>query len=134
MPPGSGTPGGMVVAPGRGGAAVGSGTEILSDTQGVDFTAWLKRFDRGTMQAWQPLLPEEIQPPLSKRGETFLLLTVLPDGTIGDIRLETSSHDDAINRSAWGSITSQGKLPALPSQFHGPNLVLRLHYMVNMDR
>jgi outer membrane biosynthesis protein TonB len=134
VPRGSGYPGGTVVAPGRGGSSVGSGTEILSDTQGVDFTQWLRRFDRGTIQAWEPLLPEEIQPPLSKRGETFILLTVLPDGSIGDMKLETSSHDDAINRSAWGSITSQGKLQPLPSAFHGPNLVLRLHYMVNMDR
>ena len=122
------------VAPIRGGGSAGSGSEILSDTEGVDFTSWKRRFDRGTIDTWLPLLPEEIQPPLMKKGETYILLTVLPDGSIGDMKLENSSHDEALNRAAWGSLTSQGKLPALPSAFHGPNIVLRLHYMVNEDR
>ena len=134
VPPGSGVSGGTVAAPLRGGGSVGGGSEILSDTQGVDFTAWQRRFERGTMNAWVPLLPEEIQPPLSKRGETYLIITILPDGTIGDLKLEASSHDDAINRSCWGSIVTQGKLPPLPKDFHGPNIVIRVHYLVNMDR
>lgn len=134
VPRGSGTGAPGVAAPLRGGGSMGSGSEILSDTQGVDFTAWQRRFERGTMNAWLPLIPEEVQPPLMKKGETYLIITILPDGTIGDMKLEASSHDDAINRSAWGSIVSQGKLPALPSAFHGPNIVIRVHYLVNMDR
>ena len=134
VPPGSGISGGNISAPLRGGGSLGGGSEILSDTQGVDFTAWQKRFERNTMNAWLPLLPEEIQPPLSKKGETYLIITILPDGSIGDLKLEASSHDDAINRSCWGSIVTQGKLPPLPTAFHGPNIVIRVHYLVNMDR
>ncbi|MFT3971936.1 MAG: hypothetical protein QM699_00190 [Amaricoccus sp.] len=62
------------------------------------------------------------------------ILTVQPDGTIGGWKLDSSTHDDAINRSAWGSVVTQGKLQPLPPEFHGPNLVLRIYYMVNTDR
>lgn len=126
--------GGVTTMPARGGSSVGAGAEILSDTQGVDFAQWQRRMTRGTLSAWGPLLPEEIQPPLSKKGVTTLIVTILPDGTIGDLKIEGSTHDDALNRAAWGSIISQGKLPELPKAFHGQNVVIRLRYYVNMDR
>lgn len=121
--------------PGGGGAmgtsGTGSGAEILSDTQGINFDPYLIRLKRDTMHAWIPLLPEETQPPLSKSGATDIIVTILPDGTIGDMKLAGSTHDDSINRAAWGSIVSQGKLPPLPKDFHGPNVVILMHYIVN---
>lgn len=117
-----------------GGGNMGAGAEILSDTQGVDFSQYMARLQRDTANAWYPLLPEEVRPPLSKSGECYWLLTILPDGTIGGWKLESSTHDQAINRSAWGSIVTQGKLHPLPKEFHGPNLVIRFHYLVNTQR
>lgn len=113
---------------------MGAGSAILTDTQGVDFSAWKRHFDYGTINAWRPLLPEEIYPPLSKSGETYLLVTINKDGSIGDMKLEGSTHDEAINRSCWGSIVSQGRFDALPKEFPGNSITLRLHYLVNMDR
>ncbi len=107
------------------------GAEILSDTQGVDFNPYLRRLLADIYRNWLPLIPEEAKPPLSKQGETLVRFTILPDGRIGGMWLDGSTHDDAINRSAWGSITSEGQFPPLPSQFHGPNLELRIHYFVN---
>jgi hypothetical protein len=83
------------------------------------------------MHNWIPLLPEETEPPLMKRGETYIIVTILPDGTIGDMKLEGSTHDQAIDKAAWGSIISEGQFQALPKEFHGPNLILRFHYVVN---
>jgi hypothetical protein len=107
------------------------GAEILSDTQGVDFNPYLRRILSDIYRNWLPLIPEESKPPLSKQGETLVRFMILPDGRIGGMWLDGSTHDDAINRSAWGSITSEGQFPPLPSQFHGPNLELRIHYYVN---
>ncbi|HXS11702.1 MAG TPA: TonB C-terminal domain-containing protein [Acidobacteriaceae bacterium] len=107
------------------------GAEILSDTQGVNFNPYLRRLLADIYRNWLPLIPEEAKPPLSKQGETLVRFTILPDGRIGGMWLDGSTHDDAINRSAWGSITSEGQFPPLPSQFHGPNLELRIHYYVN---
>lgn len=116
------------------GTGVGSGAEILSDTQGVNFNPYLQRILREIYQQWIPLLPEEARPPLNKRGTTQIRFTINPDGSIAAMHLDGSTHDDALNRAAWGSITGVGQFPPLPKQFHGPNLELRIHYLVNVDQ
>jgi outer membrane biosynthesis protein TonB len=126
-------------APGpHGGLA--SGAEVLSDTEGVDFGPYLAKILRQIKAAWYPLIPEEAQPPLNKQGETQLRITILPDGRIHaqdaghpGMVLEYSTHDDALNRAAWGSITGVGQFPPLPKEFHGPELVLRIHYLYNIQ-
>lgn len=129
-----GTNGGGAVSHNRGGTSLGMGpAEILSDTQGVNFQPYLRRILQEIYDQWIPLIPEEARPPLRKSGVTMIRFTILPDGTIGAMHLDGSTHDDALNKAAWGSITSVGQFPALPSQFHGPNLELRIHYLVNQD-
>ncbi len=120
------------VATGKGGN-VGGGVEVLSDMQGVDFSDYLRRLKMEVYRNWIPLLPEETEPPLLKQGETYIRFTILPGGQIGNMVLEGSSHDVAIDKAAWGSIISEGQFPPLPKQFHGPNLELRFHYMVNKE-
>ncbi len=120
------------VSTGKGGA-VGGGVEVLSDMQGVDFSDYLRRLKMDVYRNWIPLLPEETEPPLLKQGETYIRFTILPGGQIGNMVLEGSSHDVAIDKAAWGSIISEGQFPPLPKQFHGPNLELRFHYMVNKE-
>ena len=126
-PGGSGARGGNGESP----LGFGKGIEVLSPTDGVDFNPYLRRLLADIYRNWLPLIPEEAKPPLSKQGETLVRFMILPDGRIGGMWLDGSTHDDAINRSAWGSITSEGQFPPLPSQFHGPNLELRIHYYVN---
>ncbi|HEV2578884.1 MAG TPA: energy transducer TonB [Acidobacteriaceae bacterium] len=116
----------------------GKDVEILSDQQGVDFNPYIRRILADIRRNWIPLIPEECRPPLSKQGEVLIRFSILPDGRIGlpngqqgGMWLDGSTHDDAINRSAWGSITSEGQFPPLPKEFHGPNLELRIHYYVN---
>ena len=112
-------------------AKVGQGLEILSDTQGVNFQPYLKDLLHEIYGKWTPLMPDETRAPQNKQGETQIRFTINPDGTIAAMHLEDSTHDDALNRAAWGSITGVGKLPPLPQDFHGPNLQLRIHFKVN---
>lgn len=112
---------------------MGTGVDILSDTEGVDFNPYLQQILREIYETWLPLIPEEARPPLNKQGETLIRFTIMPDGTIGPMALDGSTHDDAINKSCWGSITGVGQFPPLPKQFHGPNLELRIHYLVNRE-
>jgi outer membrane biosynthesis protein TonB len=108
-----------------------TGVDVLSDTMGVDFDPYLKKIIREIYLTWLPLIPEEARPPLNKGGVTQIRFTILPNGQIGAMHLDGSTHDDALNRAAWGSITGVGQFPPLPSAFHGPNLELRIHYLVN---
>jgi hypothetical protein len=123
---------GMVQTPR--GAAVGGGVQVLSDLEGVNFDDYLRRLVETTRRAWIPLLPEETEPPISKQGETYIIFTILPDGTLAPppaMKLEASSHDVALDKAAWGSLISQGQFPPLPAKYHGPGLTLRFHFMVN---
>lgn len=113
------------------GASAGSGVDVLSDMQGVDFSDYLRRMLSDVKRNWLPLLPEEIEPPISKQGETRVRFSILPDGRIGGMTLEGRSGDVAIDKAAWGAIISEGQFPPLPKQFHGPNLELRIYFMVN---
>jgi len=114
---------------------LGGGIDVLSDTQGVDFDPYLRRIIADIKRNWLPLIPAEAQPPISKQGETFIRFTILPDGNllVNGMHLDGSTHDVAIDRSCWNAITSEGQFPPLPSQFHGPNLELRIHFLVNKD-
>lgn len=128
----AGSGGGSVGVHGNGrGAGLGAGPEILSDTQGVNFQPYLARIMREIYDTWIPLIPEEARPPLRKQGTTQIRFTINPDGTIAAMHLDGSTHDDALNRAAWGSITGVGQFPPLPKEFHGPNFELRIHYLVN---
>lgn len=120
---------------------VGTGVDVLSDMQGVNFDPYLKKIMREIYNTWIPLIPEEARPPLNKQGITQLRIVIMPDGTLhirdgvnDGLVLEGSTHDDALNRAAWGSITGVGQFPPLPSEFHGPNLTLRIHYLVNQKQ
>jgi len=110
-----------------------SGADILSDTMGVDFTSYMNRLTHDVRRNWEPLIPEEVQAPLMKKGIVGIRFSILPDGKIGAMTLETRSGDVALDKAAWGSITSEGNFPPLPKEFHGPQLELRIGYYYNLQ-
>lgn len=117
---------------GGGGGPLGvGGVEVLTpNPNNVDLGPYLRKIIADVYRNWYPLIPQEAEPPLSKQGESYIRFTIMPDGTISAMHLDGSSHDDAINRSCWGSITSEGQFPELPKNWKGP-LELRFHYLVN---
>src|SRR5271170_3207018 len=118
-------------APSGGRQGMGTGVDILSDTQGVDFGPYIRRILGDIRRTWIPLIPEEARPPLNKQGETLIRFTILPDGRIAAMNLDGSSQDQSIDRACWGAITGEGQFPPLPASFHGPNLELRLDFLTN---
>jgi len=112
-------------------SGMGTGAEILSDTQGVDFGPYIRRILSDIKRNWIPLIPEEARPPLNKQGETLVRFTILPDGRIAAMNLDGSSQDQSIDKACWGAITGEGQFPPLPANFHGPNLELRIDFFTN---
>jgi outer membrane biosynthesis protein TonB len=119
---------GMAMHPGAGG-----GVQVLSDTEGVDFNPWLRRWYFETEHTWDPLIPDEVNPPILKQGQCMIRFKVLPNGRImeGSMVLEGRSGDTALDRAAWGALTGSN-YPPLPREFHGPFLELRAIFMYNM--
>jgi hypothetical protein len=127
----SGRSGAEVGAPGRMGP-LQAGAQILSDTQGVDFSAYMRKLHDDIQHNWDPLIPEEVEPPLLKKGITGIRFIILPDGQIGKMILESPSGDEPLDRAAWNAIISEGQFPPLPRQFHGPDLELRVGFFYNI--
>jgi hypothetical protein len=121
---------GLSMHPGAGSGA----PDILSDTQGVDFNGWLQRWHRETQRTWDPLIPDEVNPPISKSGIVAIRFKVLPSGRLmdGSLALEGRSGDVALDRAAWGALTGSN-YPPLPKDFHGPYLELRAYFYYNME-
>jgi hypothetical protein len=115
------------------GAGTG-GLEVLSDTQGVDFNSWLARWHWETEHTWDPLIPDEVNPPILKSGMVAIRFKVLPNGRLmdGSLVLEGRSGDVALDRAAWGALTGSN-YPPLPRDFHGPYLELRAFFLYNME-
>ena len=116
---------GLMRHPGAGG-----GVSILSDTQGVDFSSWLRRWYYDTEHTWDPLIPDEVNPPILKSGAVQIRFKVLPNGQVTDMVLEGRSGDTGLDRAAWGAITGSS-YPPLPREFHGPYLELRALFLYN---
>jgi len=115
------------------GAGTG-GLEVLSDTQGVDFSSWLARWHWETERTWDPLIPDEVNAPIYKSGMVAIRFKVLPNGRLmdGNMILEGRSGDVALDRAAWGALTGSN-YPPLPRDFHGPYLELRAWFLYNME-
>jgi len=120
--------GGLSMHPGAGTGA----PDILSDTQGVDFSSWLQRWHYVTQQTWDPLIPDEVNPPILKSGVVAIRFKVLPNGQVVDMQLDGRSGDTGLDRAAWGAI-SGSSYPPLPREFHGPYLELRAYFLYNME-
>ncbi len=119
--------------PGHPGADTG-GIQVLSDTQGVDFSSWLARWHYITEQTWNPLIPDEVNPPILKAGVVVVHFRVLPNGQVmDDMKLDGRSGDTALDRAAWGAI-SGSSYPPLPREFHGPYLELRAYFLYNTEQ
>jgi hypothetical protein len=121
---------GLAMHPGAG----SGGVEVLSDMQGVDFSSWLLRWHNETQHTWDPLIPDEVNPPIYKKGQVLIRFKVLPNGRLmdGSMKLEGTSGDVALDRAAWGALTGSNYAP-LPRDFHGPYLELRALFMYNME-
>jgi len=122
--------GGLARHPGAG----TGGVQVLSDTQGVDFTSWLQRWHWETEHTWDPLIPDEVNAPILKSGMVAIRFKVLPNGRLmdGSLVLEGRSGDTALDRAAWGALTGSN-YPPLPRDFHGPYLELRAFFLYNME-
>jgi TonB family protein len=108
------------------------GVQILSDTEGVDFAPYLKRWHFITEKTWQGLMPKEVNAPLLLKGIVVIRFKILPDGKVTGMVLEGRSGTESLDRAAWGAI-SGSSYPPLPRDFHGPYLELRAFFLYNMQ-
>ena len=106
--------------------------EILTDTMGVDFSPYMTQIVKTVRQNWYNIMPPSVYPPISKQGKLTIEFQILKDGTVSGLMRDTSSGDVALDRAAWGSISTSTPFPPLPKEFPGKLLGMRFYFFYNL--
>ena len=59
---------------------MGNGVDVLSDTQGVDFSAYIRRLLATLQRNWEAVMPESVR--MGERGVVFTTFQINPDGSV----------------------------------------------------
>lgn len=121
-------------APGTNGPGLGQGYQILSDTQGVDFSSYIQRLLATLQRNWYAIMPESAYPPIRDQGVVYTTFQINPDGSIAasDPVLERTSGKGPLDNAAMSAIHASNPFEPLPSAFHGPYLRLRIVFLYNV--
>jgi len=106
------------------------GAQILSDTQGVDFSPYLQRMLFTIRRNWYIAMPEMAR--IGKRGRVVLQFEVLKAGNVSRIWLVSGSQSDPLDRAALASISASNPFPPLPEEFKGPHIRLQIMFLYNI--
>jgi len=131
--PGSRGGGGGGMGGGGGGGQAGAGLTMLTDTQGVDFTAYNNRLIASVKRNWYSIMPESAL--MGDQGIVMLRFRIFKDGTVvaEEPILERSSTKSPLDRAAMGSIRASSPFEPLPAAFSGPYVEYRFAYYYNLE-
>jgi TonB family protein len=118
-------------SPGSGGS-YGNGYEILTPTEGVDFSDYMARVVAAVRRNWYAVMPESAM--LGDRGRVALQFRIMKDGSVPNgepVRL-IGSGKEPLDRAAVSAIRSSNPFEPLPPAFRGPFIELRFYFLYNL--
>ncbi|MGC1484239.1 MAG: TonB family protein [Candidatus Acidiferrum sp.] len=124
IPPGGG--------PGHGQGSFGNGYEILTPTEGVDFSDYMHRMLENVRRNWYAVMPQSAL--LGDRGRVLLRFKIMANGSVpnDDPSREMGSGKEPLDRAAISAIRSSNPFEPLPSAFHGPYIEIRIMFLYNL--
>jgi TonB family protein len=125
-------------APGYGGGGGGGGgqgygaVQMLTPTEGVDFSGYLARVVESVRRNWYAVMPESAY--LGDRGKVVLRFRITSNGAVpdGEPQQESSSGKEPLDRAAYSSIRASSPFEPLPPAFSGPYIELRFIFLYNL--
>ena len=115
-----------------GGGSYGNGYEILTPTEGVDFSDYMARVVAAVRRNWYAVMPESAM--LGDRGRVALQFRIMKNGSVPDgepVRL-MGSGKEPLDRAAVSAIRSSNPFEPLPPAFSGPYIELRFYFLYNL--
>jgi len=136
-----GGPVGPALSPGGGGMGGGGGggqgylggnVQILTPTEGVDFTNYIARVLASVKRNWYAVMPESAR--LGDRGKVVLQFRIMSNGVVPDAEpaMIGSSTKEPLDRAAISSIRASTPFEPLPPAFSGPFIELRFIFLYNI--
>ncbi|HXM96994.1 MAG TPA: TonB family protein [Candidatus Dormibacteraeota bacterium] len=131
MPKTQGTPG-VPGSGGQGGGSFGNGYEILTPTEGVDFSDYMQRLLASVRRNWYAVMPESAQ--LGDQGRVLLQFRIMRNGNVPgeEPNQLLSSGKEPLDRAAISAIRSSNPFQPLPPAFSGPYIELRIMFLYNL--
>lgn len=107
---------------------------ILTDTGGVDFVPYLRELHTKVSLKWCAVVPT-VDYAKYANGKVAIEFTVRRDGVITAIKVVDSSGDSVMDRAVWAGVATSSPFAALPADFKGDSIKVRLlfHYNPNRD-
>ena len=117
---------------GGGDGYLGGDLEMLTPTEGVDFTSYLARIVASVKRNWESAMPESAR--LGDQGRVLLQFRIYRNGMVPDEEpgLMGSSGKVPLDRAAISSIRASSPFPPLPAAFSGPYIELRFMFLYNI--
>jgi TonB family protein len=123
-------PGGGGTGPASG--LLSNGAEILTPTEGVDFSNYIARMLASVRRNWYAVIPESAQ--LGDKGIVVLQFKVLRNGSVpsDEPALVATSSKDPLDRAAISAIKASNPFEPLPPAFRGPFVEFRFFFLYNV--
>jgi TonB family protein len=119
---------------GRGGGQGfgGNAVEILTPTEGVDFSTYIARVLASVKRNWYSVMPESAR--LGDKGKVVLQFRIMQNGVVPEQEpvMMGSSGKEPLDRAAMSSIRASTPFEPLPSAFSGPYIELRFIFLYNI--
>ncbi len=116
--------------PNAGNGQVGTGVQILTNTEGVDFSSYLQRIIQEVRINWYAVMPEEAY--LGRKGRSVIIFKIERNGNVPGLQLVSPSGTVSFDHAALAAISASNPFPPLPSQFHGPSITLQFSFFYNI--
>jgi hypothetical protein len=125
-------PGASPPSGGGGQGRLGSGVQILTPTDGVNFNDYLTRLLARVTQNWYAVMP--ISARMGDKGVVVMRFRIMTNGDMPnpDPVLERTSGKEPLDRAAGSALTSSNPFEPLPSAYTRPYLELRIIFLYNL--
>lgn len=111
---------------------LGAGVQILTPTDGVDFSNYLARLIARVKQNWITVWP--ISARMGDKGVVVMRFRIMTNGNMPspDPILERTSGKDPLDRAAGAALSESNPFEPLPSAYTRPYLELRVIFLYNL--
>ena len=105
--------------------------QILTATEGVDFTTFLNHVSDSVKRSWYAKMPEAAR--LGIKGKVVLRFRIQKNGALdGTPGIETSSGYKTFDDAAVTAIVASAPFKQFPEAFKGPQVELRVIFLYNV--
>lgn len=124
--------GGLPPSGAQGQGLLSAGVQILTPTEGVDFSNYITRLLARVKQNWEAVMPVSAQ--MGEKGVVILQFHIMKDGDLpgSEPFLVRTSGEASLDGAAHSAITASNPFEQLPPAFTGPYIELRIAFLYNL--